>query len=139
MIVRAFIVFAAIVAGGMMIIGWTATDSDGVMLETGAVIALSAANPDFEMPPGTRILLDDPTARGWTRTGIVPDTFERTVRFVSGKMTRAGFNSAHRVESPQEHGRILEEWHDPSGQRVLWMIWRVSDGETGFSWGREKK
>lgn len=137
MIVRAFIVFAAIVAGGMVIIGWRSPGRDAVMPHD--MVVPSATSLDFEMPSGTRMLLDSPGARGWTKMGIVPDTFERTVRFVSGKMIRAGFRSAHRVESPQGQNRILEEWHGKAGQKVLWMVWKVSDGETGFSWGRETR
>lgn len=137
MILRAVIVFFVIVIVGVaMLTGREGSSSEKNSPIEAVVPALSFTSNDESsgFPSGTKVMLDNPDGKGWRQTGIMPIDVNEAMRWLAGYMRTKGCYRAHNVE---QGNRILSEWTDGKGKKLMWMFW-PANGNTGFSWGEVK-
>ena len=140
MIARVTAVFFGTVLVGTVVIGVSRGELESGMLgrETFPVL-LEDGELEFSFPAGTRILVDKPIANGWRQTGVLPLSFDAARQTVLDEMSDKGFSRMRDASDSQSMAKcVIEEWRDANDRKVLWMFWRKTEFETGFSWGEEK-
>ncbi len=95
---------------------------------------------DVDFPRGTRILMDDASAKGWQQIGEFPCHVDEAVELVDSIMRSRGFALHSRVdEAPHGRRQLLQEWRDDGGRSVIWALSANGRSATSFSWGESKR
>ena len=112
-------------------------ENDSKVSPTDQVFPMSDEPLSADFPHGTKIVLDEPDAKGWKQTGKFPLDFDDAEAVVAEIMKRRGFKLKHREFKDGDVRRSLAQWSTASAG-ILWSIWETDSHETGFSWGVSK-
>ena len=139
MIARMIAVFFGTVLFGAVLLG---VDGTGPASESVSMVVAPSLTPsdepfEFPFPSGTRIVIDKPVANGWRQTGFIPLPFETARRTVGDGLSGRGFTRMLEAAGERLEKCVIEKWRDARGRKLLWMLWKTSDMETGLSWGEE--
>lgn len=88
-----------------------------------------------DFPSGTRIVCDSPNSRGWRQLGMMPLAIDSAEGFVSSLMAGKRFSLKQKQPSSEGGNVLLLEFRGSDGKSILWMLWQVDAGQTGFTWG----
>ena len=141
MIVRMTAVFFGTVVAGVFMVFANRGGLEPDLEESVRMVqpSLRDCASEFLFPAGTRMLFDRPVVNGWRQSGIIPLPFEAARRAVYDELFDKGFALMHEAGDSQPLAKcVIEEWRDANDRKVLWMFWRKTEFETGFSWGEEK-
>lgn len=100
-----------------------------------APIPLFAAEP-FQLPVSARVLETAADGKGWAAGGEIAVSFEQAQRQFAIKIASAGWHHIHTIDLGRD--RVLEAW-DRGGDELTLMLWRISPGRSGFSYGVSHK
>lgn len=133
-------VFLAVFAGGLLIVerGDERQGAADCPVVDPDAVRQDAGTDEFIYPVGTKVLFCKANARGWKFTGVAPMSVEAMKGWIDGEMTSRCYRERNGVGIPGETERMLSEWQNADGRRMLWMLWRMGDSESGFSWGVSK-
>lgn len=85
------------------------------------------------IPKAWKVTDDNPRAKGWRQIGVAPETMQEAMREVQMLMRRFGYTEKH--DPVADECQTIMEFQREGGLGVMWMLWRRSDDETGYSWG----
>ena len=91
-----------------------------------------------DLPSEWRVVTADANARGWKMMGFAKCSLVDVESEVSRVMAGHGMSMTHRVDDEGDGRNVLIEFASKNGMRIMWMLWRQSVSETGFSWGISK-
>ena len=139
MIARMTVAFFGTVLFGVVLLGVNCGEPSSESASMGGAppSAPSDVPLEFPFPPGTRIVMDKPVANGWRQTGFIPLPFETARRTVGDGLSGRGFTRMLEASGERLEKCVIEKWRDARGRKLLWMLWKTSDMETGLSWGEE--
>lgn len=100
-----------------------------------AVVPVLAAGP-FQLPVSARVLETAADGKGWAAGGEIAVSFEQAQRQFAIKIASAGWRHIHTIDLGRD--RVLEAW-DRGGDELTLMLWRISPGRSGFSYGVSNK
>lgn len=138
-------VFLGVFALGMFVVqcGETGDGVDTTPVRSGKVAPrapLRDVSFDVDFPRGTRMLMDDASAKGWQQIGEFPCHVDEAVELVDSIMRSRGFALHSRVdEAPHGRRQLLQEWRDDGGRSVIWALSANGRSATSFSWGESKR
>ena len=102
-----------------------------------AVLAVAAAGTfpaaagPFTLPPGAKVA-EAADAKGWQANGTIGLSFVQAKARLGTAISNAGWSHLHTIELSKD--RILEAW-SRGAEELTVMIWRISGGRSGFSYG----
>ena len=108
--------------------------------ESGAPVCVDVEklNLTDAFPKNWKIVTADGNAHGWKMTGFARSSMVEVESDVVKIMAEHGLSQTHRVDDYSDGENVLIEFAAKSGAKMLWMIWRQSETESGFSWGVSK-
>lgn len=129
-----FSVFAATVLVGVAFLGLVQNEKGE---EACGIAESQSESPvvDFRerIPEAWRVMLNNPNARGWKQTGVIPCGFDMAVEQMRTFMRDCGY--AEKFEPVKGGGQFLSEFTGHDGSRVMWLLSPRDDGDTNYSWG----
>ena len=91
----------------------------------------SAATGPFTLPPGAKVV-KAAGAKGWQANGTIGLSFAQARARLGTAISSAGWSHLHTIKLSRN--RVLEAW-SRGAEELTVMIWRVSSGRSGFSYG----
>lgn len=101
-----------------------------IVLIAAAGVSPAAAGP-FTLPPGAKVA-EAADAKGWQANGTIGLSFVQAKARLGTVISNAGWSHLHTIELSKD--RILEAW-SRGAEELTVMIWRISGGRSGFSYG----
>lgn len=101
-----------------------------------AAAAFAAVAAPFRLPPGASAEKPVGDAKGWHCNGTLGLSFQQAQRRLAAAVAAAGWTHLHTIELGKD--RVLEAW-SRADEELTVMIWRISPGESAFSYGVSKK
>lgn len=101
-----------------------------IALIAAAGVFPAAAGP-FALPPGAKVA-ETANAKGWSASGTIGLSFAQAKARLGSAISSAGWTHLHTIELSKD--RVLEAWSRGLDELTV-MIWRVSSGRSGFSYG----
>ncbi len=95
-----------------------------------------AAALPFTLPVRAKVTETAADGKGWKANGRVPVSFQQAKAQFGAKIAAAGWAHLHTIQLGG--GRVLEAWSRGSEELTL-MVWRISPGVSGFSYGLSSK
>ena len=96
---------------------------------------LAAAAGPFKLPVRAKVL-EEESAKGWLASGEARLAFEQAKMQFAIRLEAAGWRLRHAIALGE--GRELETWTRGQDELTL-MLWRISSGRSGFSYGLSRK
>lgn len=94
---------------------------------------------DIELPQGWRVDVVGKQVGGWRQTGTAVGFLDEVAAEVDVLMSSCGYAELRCVEGEETGAsQNLIQYGSKSGIKVMWMLWEMGGGKTGFAWGREK-
>ena len=90
----------------------------------------------FLLPMQARVAETAADGKGWAANGEIAVSFEHAQRQFAIKIASAGWHHIHTIDLGRN--RVLEAW-DRGGDELTLMLWRISPGRSGFSYGVSQK
>lgn len=107
-----------------------------VMVAAGADARGRIPSAPFTLPVRAKVTETAADGKGWKANGSVPVSFQQAKAQFGSKIAAAGWAHLHTIQLGS--GRVLEAWSRGSEELTL-MVWRISPGVSGFSYGLSSK
>ncbi len=90
----------------------------------------------FTLPVRAKVTETAADGKGWKASGEIAVSFQQAQAQLASKLSAAGWAHLHTIRLGP--GRVLEAWSRAAEELTL-MVWRVSPGKSGFSYGLSSK
>ncbi|MBO4491959.1 MAG: hypothetical protein J5944_11435 [Lentisphaeria bacterium] len=91
-----------------------------------------------KLPPGGTVIGPiDSSGRTWAMSGVYAKPIEQLKKELSDVMRAEQYELLHEIPLTDDQSKLLIAWKKKE-IKLIFMLWKMSDGETGFSWGRSQ-
>ena len=102
------------------------------MLAVSAICCGAAEQTPFSLPVSARIDSQNAEAGGWKAVGEMDVSFQQAQAQLASRISAAGWSHMHTIRLDKD--RVLDAWRC-GGRELTVMVWRISAGRSGFSYG----
>lgn len=106
----------------------------GALLGLGLCVFARAEAMPFALPPGAKVVVGD--GKGWLANGELKLSFKAAQNRLATTIAASGWLHLHVIELGQD--RVLDTW-TRGDEELTVMVWRISAGRSGFSYGISAK
>ena len=91
-----------------------------------------------KLPPGGTVIGPiDSSGRTWAMSGVYAKPIEQLKKELSDVMRAEQYELLHEIPLTTDQSKLLIAWKKKE-IKLIFMLWKKSEGETGFSWGKAK-
>ena len=105
--------------------------------ETGADQSRKALVQEImsKLPKGAVAVTTDYSGQTWLVNGVYAKKIDQVKKEISDAMRAQQYQFMHEIPLTADQSRVLVAWNRKD-IKLIFMIWKISEKETGFSWGK---
>ena len=90
-----------------------------------------------KMPKNATVTSTDYSGKTWIVSGVYPVPVAQLRKELSESLRAEKYELMHEISLTSDQSKLLIAWKK-NDIKLIFMIWKKSDRETGFSWGKSK-
>ena len=91
----------------------------------------------FALPSSARIVADSNSKDAWVQNAEFDMAFAAAENLMEARLLSCGFSKKNAQKRGGKNPISISLWESPM-EKVIVMLWKISDSKTGVSWGYEK-